>query len=57
VLHRNRYLGHRFNDDEIATATLLEAAEGPWRVTASRGTCSSTPDAKQGKHLPATFNI
>jgi predicted dehydrogenase len=25
VLHRNRYLGHRFNDDEIATATLLEA--------------------------------
>jgi len=25
VLHRNPYLGHRFNDDEIATATLLDA--------------------------------
>lgn len=25
VLYRNPYVGHRFNDDEIATATLLEA--------------------------------
>jgi predicted dehydrogenase len=25
VLYRNPYLGHRFNDDEIATATLLDA--------------------------------
>lgn len=25
VLYRNLYLGHRFNDDEIATATLLDA--------------------------------
>jgi predicted dehydrogenase len=24
VLYRNRYIGHRFNDDEIATATLLD---------------------------------
>jgi predicted dehydrogenase len=25
VLYRNAYVGHRFNDDEIATATLLDA--------------------------------
>jgi predicted dehydrogenase len=25
VLYRNPYLGHRFNDDEIATATLLDS--------------------------------